>query len=86
MQLTLNASTGKEVPRLAKNPHAQALGALGGKVRTRKGAATLSDEEKTAFAKMGALARWKDKKAVDSGNRLPHTNPVTNENVTGNKP
>jgi hypothetical protein len=61
--------------KLGKNPHAVALGSLGGKVRGRKGAATLTEEERKAFAKLGAQARWA-KKNVDSGLRLPHTETV----------
>ena len=42
-----------------KNPHAVALGRLGGKAKVPKGVATLSKEKRVALAKKAATARWR---------------------------
>lgn len=41
-----------------KNPHAVALGKLGGKKGGKARAAILSDKRKTEIAKKAAVARW----------------------------
>lgn len=45
-----------------KNPHAQALGALGGAKGGPARAAKLSKEEMVAIARKGAQTRWKKHK------------------------
>lgn len=42
-----------------KNPHAVALGRLGGKARVPKGIALLSKQDRVALAKKAAAARWR---------------------------
>jgi len=41
-----------------KNPHAVALGKMGGAKGGRKRAATLTPEQRSASARNAALARW----------------------------
>jgi hypothetical protein len=41
-----------------KNPHAVALGRLGGKKSGQARAAKLTAEERSKIARLGALARW----------------------------
>lgn len=48
---------------LAKNPHAVALGRMGGKVGGKNRAAKLSPERKREIASQAARARWKAEKA-----------------------
>ena len=51
-----------EMPK--KNPHAVALGKMGGSKGGKRRAAKLTPEERSASAKKAALARWaKQKKA-----------------------
>jgi len=45
-----------------KNPHAVALGRMGGSKGGKTRAAKLSPEERSASAKKAALARWAKKK------------------------
>jgi len=45
-----------------KNPHAVALGRMGGSKGGKARAAKLSPEERSASAKKAALARWAKKK------------------------
>jgi len=45
-----------------KNPHAVALGKMGGSKGGKRRAAVLSPEERSASAKKAALARWAKKK------------------------
>jgi hypothetical protein len=50
-----------------KNPHAVALGKMGGSKGGKKRAARLTPEQRSASARNAALARWsKSKKARDS--------------------
>jgi len=56
------------MPERKKNPHAVALGKLGGRAGAGKGAAArfakMTDEERTALARKAASTRWaKVKKA-----------------------
>jgi hypothetical protein len=44
-----------------KNPHAVALGKMGGSKGGKKRAAKLTPEERSASAKKAALARWAKK-------------------------
>ena len=74
MQLTLTALPGKEV-YVEKNPHAVALGRLGGRAKVPKGTHLLPPEERQALAKKAAEARWA-KKDVDSPKRFQHTETV----------
>jgi len=48
---------------LGKNPHAVALGRLGGKVGGKNRAAKLSPERKREIASQAARARWKAEKS-----------------------
>jgi len=48
---------------LKKNPHAVALGRLGGKVGGKNRAAKLSRERKREIASQAARARWKAEKS-----------------------
>jgi hypothetical protein len=49
-----------------KNPHAVALGKMGGSKGGKRRAAKLSPEERSASAKKAALARWaKHKKEME---------------------
>ena len=41
-----------------KNPHAVALGKMGGSIGGKRRAAKLTPEERSASAKKAALARW----------------------------
>jgi hypothetical protein len=49
-------------PAPVKNPAAVALGLLGGAKGGRKRAANLSQEERTAIARLAAKARWAKRK------------------------
>ncbi len=48
-------------PSVDKNPHAQALAALGASKGGKARAAKLSGKERAAIAKKAARARWKKK-------------------------
>lgn len=50
-------------PKRGKNPHAVALGRLGGKAGGKARATKLSAEERSAIAKRAALARWSEGKS-----------------------
>jgi hypothetical protein len=50
---------------LAKNPHAVALGRLGGKKGGRVRADRLTAERRREIASKAARTRWKNEKAVD---------------------
>jgi hypothetical protein len=80
MHQTLRASNRKEV-LVEKNPHAVALGSLGGKAKVPKGVHLLPPAERSAIARKAAAARWakKDVEGIDSLKRLKHTEVVTNE-------
>ena len=52
----------EEIPTNDKNPHAVALGRLGGKKGGKARAEKLTPEERSDIARMAALARWKKKK------------------------
>jgi hypothetical protein len=49
-----------------KNAAAVELGRLGGKVRVPKGFGVLSEEERAAAARRGALARWAKKREAEA--------------------
>lgn len=49
-------------PILEKNPHAVALGRMGGAKGGKARAEKLSKEDRSTIAKKGAAARWKNKK------------------------
>jgi hypothetical protein len=52
-----------------KNPHAVALGKMGGSKGGKKRAATLTPEQRSASARKAALARWeKAKKSKEKQN------------------
>jgi hypothetical protein len=51
-----------ETAQPAKNPHAQALGKLGGKKGGKARAAKLTPERRAEIAKKAAAARWGKKK------------------------
>jgi hypothetical protein len=48
-----------------KNPHAVALGKMGGSKGGKRRAAKLTPEERSASAKKAALARWAKKEQGD---------------------
>lgn len=54
-----------EAPEEKKNPHAVALGRLGGKKGGKARAAKLTAEQRSEIAKIAARARWK-KESEDS--------------------
>jgi hypothetical protein len=57
-----------------KNPHAVALGKMGGSKGGRKRAATLTPEERSASARNAALARWSKRK---NGSAKKKSQPAT---------
>lgn len=61
--LTVQRATGQLPPEAEpkKNPHAVALGKLGGPKGGKARAAKLSARKRTAIAKMAARARWRRK-------------------------
>lgn len=69
MHQTLEAQTSRKENYVAKNPHAVALGRLGGKAKVPKGVHLLPPERRSEIARNAALAmhaKKKAKKAVDS--------------------
>ena len=56
--LTVQKATGSEPPTPAKNPHAVALGKLGGSKGGKARAETLSPRKRAEIAKKAARARW----------------------------
>ena len=52
------------MPKPYKNPHAVALGRLGGRKGGLARAAILSPERRRAIARMGAVAMWAKKKRL----------------------
>jgi hypothetical protein len=62
MHQSLVASSRKEV-YVTKNPHAVALGQLGGKAKVPKGVHLLPPEQRSAIARKAALAMHAKKKA-----------------------
>jgi hypothetical protein len=62
--LTVQRATGSEPPELptpAKNPHAVALGKLGGPKGGKARAAKLSAKKRAEIAKKAARVRWRTK-------------------------
>ena len=60
-------STGQPIPNLSepqKNPHAVALGSLGGKKGGKSRFEKLTPEQRTEIAKKAAKARWGKEKAI----------------------
>jgi len=55
----------EEVPASEKNPHAAALGRLGGKKGGPARAISLSAERRSEIARKAAEARWHDKRRDD---------------------
>jgi len=55
----------KEAPASEKNPHAAALGRLGGKKGGPARAISLSAERRSEIARKAAEARWHDKRGDD---------------------
>jgi hypothetical protein len=55
-----------EVQQPAKNPHAQALGKLGGLKGGKARAKKLTPEQRAEIARKAAQARWKKKAEVNS--------------------
>jgi hypothetical protein len=60
-----------------KNPHAVALGKMGGSKGGKKRAARLTPEERSASARNAALARWgrtkRSRESVEKGNTEAHS-------------
>lgn len=54
-----SGSVPEETPQPAKNPHAQALGKLGGLKGGKARAAKLTPEQRAEIARKAATARWK---------------------------
>lgn len=52
-------ATTENTPKTAKNPHAAALGKLGGLKGGKARAAKLSPRQRTKIARKAAKARWK---------------------------
>jgi hypothetical protein len=50
-----------------KNPHAVALGKMGGSKGGKRRAAKLTPDERSASARKAALARWAKKKNKEEG-------------------
>jgi hypothetical protein len=55
---SISASGGSESPQPTKNPHAQALGKLGGLKGGKARAKKLTPEKRKEIAKKAAAARW----------------------------
>jgi hypothetical protein len=49
---------GEKTKKKRKNPHAVALGRLGGRACVPKGAAVLTPEQRSALGRKAVLARW----------------------------
>jgi len=60
--LDVTTGSAEKIEPPAKNPHAQALGRMGGLKGGKARAETLTAKQRTLSAKKAASARWKDKR------------------------
>jgi len=60
-QRVIRHISGEEPPADGKNPHAVAMGKLGGKKGGKARAAALTKKQRSAIAKKAAAARWSRK-------------------------
>jgi hypothetical protein len=61
------------MPDEPKNPHAQALGALGGKARVPKGFAKATPEQRRAWGRMGGKAKKQSSETTSAEKSPPHS-------------